>query len=185
MLNDICDDAKGQMQKTVEAFKKQLAAIRTGRANVSILDGVRVDYYGSQSPVNQVANIQVLDAKTLLVKAWDKASLKMIEKAIMESNLGLMPLNDGEVIRIPIPPLTEERRRDFAKQAKVRLEEAKVAMRSVRRDANDMLRNATKEGEISEDEEKRGLKMVQDVTDQFTENVETLFEHKEKEIMTV
>lgn len=185
MVNDIVQDAKSQMEKAIDVCKKHLAAIRTGRAHVSLLDGVRVDYYGSLSPIAQVATVTVLDARTLCVKPWEKAMLKPIEKAILEANLGLVPSNDGDFIRIPMPQLTQERRKEFAKQAKQRAEEAKVAVRNARRDANEMLKSATKDGDIAEDEEKRGLKSVQDLTDHYINDLDTIFAHKEAEIMTV
>lgn len=185
MLDDICSEAKDQMHKSIEVLKKQLASIRTGRASVSLLDGVKVDYYGAISPLNQIAQLATPDARMLSVKPWDKGMLKPIEKAIMEANLGLVPVVDGDLVRIPMPPLTEERRREFVKQAKQKCEDAKVAVRNARRDANEMLKSATKEGAISEDEEKRGLKVIQDLTDHTIVDLDKLVAHKEVEIMTV
>ncbi len=185
MVNDIVSDAKAQMEKAIDVCKKHLAAIRTGRAHVSLLDGVKVDYYGTPTAIAQVASVTVLDARTLMIKPWEKPLLKIIEKAIMEANLGLTPANDGDVIRIPMPQLTQERRKEFAKQAKQKTEDAKVAVRNARRDANDMLKSATKDGEIAEDAEKRGLKMVQDLTDHYIADLDKVYEHKEAEILTV
>lgn len=185
MLDDIQREAKNNMDKAIDALKKQLASIRTGRASTALLDGVRVDYYGSKTPLNQVASITVADPRLLVIKPWERNMLKEIEKAIVEANLGLSPSNDGEVVRVPIPALSEERRKDYVKQAKTRGEEAKVAIRNARRDANEMLKEAMKDGEISEDDEKRGLKAVQDLTDAYVKKVDELLAHKEAEIMEV
>lgn len=185
MFNEICGDAKDQMQKTVEVLKKQLASIRTGRATPSLLDGVKVDFYGTPSAINQVANVGTPDARTLSVKPWDKNMLKPIEKAIQEANLGLTPVVDGDMVRIPVPQLTEERRKEFVKQAKQRCEDAKISARNARRDANELLKEATKDGGVTEDEEKRALKLVQEMTDSTIAELEKLLEHKEAEIMTV
>lgn len=185
MINDITEDAKAQMNRSITALKKQLAQIRTGRANASLLDSVMVDYYGSPTPVAQVASLTVPEARTLMVKPWEKAMLKNIERAILESNLGFTPNNDGEAIRINLPALTEERRKEFVKQAKQKCEDGRVSIRNARRDANEMLKDSKKSNEIGEDEEKRGLKMIQDITDKFIADVDTIGEHKEKEIMTV
>lgn len=185
MIDEINNETVSAMEKAVEALKKQLSAIRAGRANVAMLDGVRVDYYGTPSPLNQVASVTIADARMLIVKPWEKDLLKTIEKAIVEANLGVSPMNDGEIIRLPIPALSEERRKEYAKQAKVRCEDSKVAIRGARRDANDMLKEATKEGEISEDDEARGLKMVQVRTDEFVSRIDELLVKKEKEILEV
>lgn len=185
MLDQINSEAESQMEKAIEALKKHLSHIRAGRANVAMVDGVRVDYYGTPSPLNQVASVTVGDARLLVVKPWEKNLLKDIEKAIIEANIGLQPSNDGEIIRLPIPALSEERRKEYVKQAKTRCEDAKVAVRSARRDANDMLKEASKESEISEDDEKRGLKMIQDKTDDFVKRIDELLEKKENEIMEV
>lgn len=185
MLNDIVASTKSDMEKAIESLKKALATIRTGRAHTSLLDAVRIDYYGSSSPISQVANITVPDPKLLVVKPWDKNMTKVIEKAIQEANLGLNASTDGDIVRVPVPSLTEERRREFVKQAKHRAEDAKIAVRNARRDANEMLKDATKEGSVSEDEEKQGLKQVQDLTDHFIRDIDKLVEHKEAEIMVV
>jgi ribosome recycling factor len=185
MINDISQDMKQNIEKTIDALKKQLASIRTGRAHPSLLEAVRLDYYGTPTPISQVANITVSDARTLLVKPWEKGLQKLIEKAILEANLGVAASTDGDLVRVPVPALTEERRKEFCKQAKSKAEEAKLAIRNSRRDANDLLKSSTKDGDISEDEEKRGLKMVQDATDAAVAHIDDLCSKKEQEIMTV
>lgn len=185
MLEDICGEAKDQMHKAVEALKKHLAAIRTGRASASLLDGVRIDYYGTPSPIAQVATVTIPDPRSLMIKPWDKGMLKPIEKAIQESNLGLTPMIDSDVVRVPIPSLTEERRKEFVKQARQRGEDAKIAARNARRDANEMFKEALKDSGMSEDDEKRGLKITQDLTDHTIAEIDKLLQHKEAEIMTV
>lgn len=185
MINEIVGDMKATIDKTMDALKKQLAAIRTGRAHVSLLDSIKIDYYGTPTALAQVSTITIPDARSLAVKPWEKGLQKTIEKAIMEANLGLTAVTDGDIVRVPVPSLTEERRREFCKQAKTRAEEAKLATRNARRDANEMLKSATKDGEISEDEEKRGLKMVQDATDAAVAAIDDAVSKKEAEIMTV
>lgn len=185
MLDDIQNDANAQMEKAIEALKKQLSTIRTGRASPGLLDAVRVNYYGTMTPLSQVANVTVPDARLLVVKPWEKPLLKDIEKAIVEANLGLTPSNDGEIIRVPIPALSEERRKEYVKQTKQKGEDAKIAVRNARRDANELLKSATKDGDISEDDEKRGLKHVQDLTDAFVKRVDEALTKKEQEIMEV
>lgn len=185
MINDITNDMKANIEKTIDALKKQLASIRTGRAHVSLLDSVKLDYYGTPTPLAQVATLTTSDARTIVVKPWERGLQKQIEKAILEANLGLTASTDGDIIRVPVPTLTEERRKEFCKQAKVRAEEAKLAIRNARRDANEMLKSATKDGDISEDDEKRGLKSVQDATDSSIVHVDELLAKKEEEIMTV
>ncbi|MBL4818237.1 MAG: ribosome recycling factor [Deltaproteobacteria bacterium] len=185
MLDDVCQEAKSQMDKAVATLKKHLASIRTGRASVSILDGIRVDYYGNPSPIGQIASVTVPDSRSLMIKPWDKMMLKVIEKAIQESNLGLTPMVDSDIVRVPVPSLTEERRKEFVKQARQRGEDAKVAVRNARRDANEMLKDALKDKSISEDDEKRGLKTTQDLTDTVIAEIDGLMQHKESEIMVV
>jgi ribosome recycling factor len=185
MIDEISTEAKEQMTKNIEVLKKQLSSIRAGRANVNILDGVMVDYYGSKSPLSQVASLSMQDGGMIMVKPWEKNLLKEIEKSIFEAQLGLTPTNDGDFVRISVPPLSEERRREFAKQAKQRCEDAKIAVRNARRDANEMLKAATKDSEISEDDEKRGLKMVQDLTDDSVKTIDALYAKKEGEILEV
>lgn len=185
MLAEIVRQATDEMNRAVDSLKKGLSTIRTGRAHVSLLDQIRVDYYGSMSPLDQLANVTVPDPRMLMVKPWDKSQLKAIEKAIQEANLGLQPVTDGDFVRVPIPALTEERRKEFVKQARNRAEDAKIAVRNARRDANEMLKAAKTDGEIAEDEEKRGLKQVQDLTDKSIAEIDVIVQHKEAEIMTV
>ena len=185
MINDITNEMKKDIDKTIDAFKKQLASIRTGRAHISLLDAVKIDYYGTPTPLAQVSTLTIADARTLVVKPWERGLQKIIEKAILEANLGLTASVDGDIVRVPVPALTEERRKEFCKQAKARAEEAKLAVRNARRDANEMLKSAAKDGDISEDEEKRGLKSIQDATDGAISLIDELVGKKEEEIMTV
>lgn len=179
------DDLKDSMQKSVEATQRSFNTIRTGRANASILNRVTVEYYGTDTPLNQLANITTPDATTLMIQPYDKGSMGQIEKAIQMSDVGLTPNNDGNVIRLNIPPLTEERRKELVKLASKMAEEGKVAIRNIRRDAIDDVRKQEKNSDISEDES-RGLQDdVQKVTDQFTEKIDGLLAAKEKDIMTV
>ena len=183
LLNDITSDAEEGMKKAVEAFKRDLAKVRTGRATTAMLDGVRVDYYGTPTPVNQVASVTVVDARLITIKPWEKSMIPIIDKAIRASDLGLNPVPDTELVRLPIPPLTAERRRDLVKGVKKMTEESKVAVRAARRDAMDMLKDAEKDKEITEDERKLGEKKVQDLTDRYVATVDELEKAKEKEIM--
>jgi ribosome recycling factor len=173
------------MDKSVESFKLELAKIRTGRAHPSLLDHVNVDYYGSVTPVGRAANVTVEDARTLVVSAWDKAMVSAIERAILESDLGLNPQTAGTVIRIPLPPLTQERRRDLTKVIKSEAEQAKVAVRNIRRDAISDLKDLLKEKEISEDDERKGQEDVQKLTDAHVKKIDELTGGKEQEIMAV
>src|SRR5688572_15762589 len=172
MINDITKDAEDGMTKAVESFKRDLQKIRTGRANTSMLDGIKVDYYGTPTPVNQVATVQVVDARLITVKPWEKNMIPVIDKAIRASDLGLNPVSDSELVRLPIPPLTQERRKELAKLVKKQTEEARVAVRAARRDAMDMVKDAEKEGTISEDERKQGEKRIQDLTDKYVATVD-------------
>jgi ribosome recycling factor len=181
-LKDILDDCEEQMGKAIEALKRDLSRIRTGRANLAVLDGIRVEYYGSMTPLNQVAALTVADARLITVKPWDKALLTAIEKSIVASDIGLTPNNDGEIIRLPVPPLTGERRKDLAKQVGKIAEEAKIKIRNSRRDANELLKDI--EG-MSEDDVKRAKDLVQTKTDGFVKKVDDLTAAKEKEIMEV
>lgn len=183
MIQDISNDAEEGMKKAVEAFKRDLSKIRTGRASTSMLDGVRVDYYGTPTPVNQVATVQVVDARLITVKPWEKNMIPIIDKAIRASDLGLNPVSDSELVRLPIPPLTQERRKELAKVVKKQAEEARVAVRAARRDAMDMVKDAEKEGTISEDEKKQGEKKIQELTDRYVATVDDVAAAKEKEIM--
>jgi len=174
-----------KMNKCIIAFEGELATVRAGRANPSLLDKVMVDYYGAPTPVNQVGEVKAPDPRTIVVSPWDPSLLKQIEKAIMVADLGLQPQNDGKVIRISIPQLTEETRKDLTKQVAKMSEEGKVAIRNVRREANDKLKAAKKAKEITEDEEKSLEKKIQDLTDKFIKQVDTITEKKNKEIMSI
>jgi len=183
MINDITTDTEDGMKKAIDSFKRDLQKIRTGRANAAMLDGIKVDYYGTPTPVNQVATVQVVDARLITVKPWEKAMLPVIDKAIRASDLGINPVSDSELVRLPIPPLTQERRRDLAKTVNKQTEEARVAVRSARRDAMDMVKDAEKEKQITEDERKNGEKKIQDLTDKYIAMLDDLARIKEKEIM--
>jgi ribosome recycling factor len=183
MINDITTDSEDGMKKAVESFKRDLSKIRTGRANTAMLDGIKVDYYGTPTPVNQVATVQVVDARLITVKPWEKAMLPIIDKAIRASDLGINPVADSELVRLPIPPLTQERRRDLAKSVGKQTEEARVAIRAARRDAMDMIKDAEKDKQVTEDERKLGEKKVQDLTDKYIAMVDDIAKAKEKEIM--
>jgi ribosome recycling factor len=183
MVNDILSDLKAGMDGTIDSLKRELARRRTGRANVSILDGIRVEYYGTKSPLNQVASLQVPDPRLITIKPWEKSMVAVIEKAILQSSVGLTPSSDGELIRIPIPPLTEERRKDLVKDVRRVGEDAKVGLRNQRRDANEMIKELEKSKDISEDEMHKGLARVQEATDDYSKKVDALVEAKEKEIL--
>ncbi|MBI2083892.1 MAG: ribosome recycling factor [Deltaproteobacteria bacterium] len=179
------DECKSRMTKAVESLKGDFSKIRAGRATPSLLDGVRVEYYGNKMPMNQVATISVSDSRTLLISPWDKAALSEIEKAILKSDLGLTPINDGKVVRISLPIPTEERRKELVKQAKKTSEEARVSVRNIRREINEAVKAQQKEGKISEDDLRRTETEIQKLTDQFIVQVDQLLSHKEKEIMEV
>ncbi len=180
----ILNDATVRMQKTVDFLEESLANIRAGKASVNVLNGVFVEYYGSQTPVSGVASVTVPDAKTILIQPWDKNMIRPIEKAIIDSNIGLTPSNNGESIRLSMPPLTEERRKELVKQSKAEAENARVSLRNARRDAVEAFKKAVKDG-MPEDEGKDGEAQVQKVVDKFNKLIDTAFEKKEKEIMTV
>jgi len=185
MIDDIQQDAEERMQKSVEALDVALAKIRTGRAHPSILEHLTVEYYGAVTPLIQAGNVSVEDARTLMITLWDASMVKAVEKAIMNSDLGLNPSTAGTVIRVPMPPLTEERRRDFAKIARQEAENARVAVRNIRRDANSDLKSLEKEKEISEDDERRGQDMIQKSTDKFVAMIDEKVKKKEAELMEV
>jgi ribosome recycling factor len=176
-------EASQRMQKTLDTLKKDLARIRTGRASPALLDGLTVDYYGSPMPINQVANISIPDARLIMIQPWEKSMVGPIEKAIQASELGLNPQSDGNLLRLPIPPLSEERRADLFKNCKKTGEESKVAMRNVRRDANEKLKKAEKDKAVTQDESKKGLDEIQKLTDKFIKMVDDVLVAKEKEIM--
>ncbi|MCB9642821.1 MAG: ribosome recycling factor [Myxococcales bacterium] len=183
MINDVINELKTKCKNSIEAFSKDLSRIRTGRATPTLLDGIRVNYYGAPTPLNQVANVAVADARLLTVSPWEKSLLGDIEKAIQASDLGLTPNNDGKIIRVPIPTLTGERRKDLAKQVKKLNEEYKVTIRGHRRDSNDELKLYKDEKTLSEDEYHKGLKRVQDETDAYIKKVDEVASEKEQEIM--
>lgn len=185
MVAELKKTTEQKMQKSIEALKNDLGKVRTGRAHTGILDHVQVDYYGSMMPINQVANVTLIDARTLGVQAWEKPMVAKVEKAIRESDLGLNPSTQGEIIRVPMPALTEERRRDLIKVVRHEGENAKVAIRNLRRDANTHLKDALKKKEVSEDEERRTQDEVQKLTDRFVAEVDKLLADKEKDLMAV
>lgn len=182
---DIKKGAEQKMQRSIEAFKSDLAKIRTGRAHTGLLDHIQVDYYGSPVPISQVANLTLVDARTIGVQPWEKKMVQVVEKAIRESDLGLNPATHGDLIRVPMPALTEERRKELTKIVKNEGETAKVAVRNLRRDANEQLKKLVKDKEISEDDERRGGDDVQKLTDRFVAEIDKLVQTKEAEIMTV
>ncbi|ABE57928.1 MULTISPECIES: ribosome recycling factor [Chromohalobacter] len=185
MINDIKKDADARMKKSVEALNANFHKIRTGRAHPSLLDAVTVEYYGSEMPLNQVASVNVEDARTLAVVPWEKSMVPKVEKAIMTSDLGLNPAAAGNVIRVPLPPLTEETRRNYIKQARGEAENARVAVRNVRRDANGDLKSLLKEKEITEDEERHAIDEIQKLTDKYVTEIDKLLETKEHDLLQV
>ncbi|EGM76094.1 ribosome recycling factor [Rheinheimera sp. A13L] len=185
MINDILKDSKTRMEKSVDALKNQLSKIRTGRAHPSLLDGIQVSYYGANTPLRQVANVSVEDARTLSISVFDKTLVQPVEKAIMQSDLGLNPMSAGTTIRVPLPPLTEERRRDLVKVVRNEAEGARVAVRNIRRDANAELKSLLKDKEIGEDDERKAVDEVQKLTDAFVKKVDEVLADKEKELMEV
>ena len=185
MIEDIQLDAKEGMAKTLEALESSFKRIRTGRANISLLDSIEIDYYGNKTPLNQVSNISIEDAKTLAIVPWEKDNVLLIEKSIQQSDLGLQPITSGETIRVILPDLTEETRRDLIKVAKAEAENSKVSIRNQRRDANGLLKEYLNEKEISEDDLKRGEVLIQEVTDQYVESVDNLLKEKEKDLLEI
>lgn len=185
MIDEVVQELEDGIEKSMDSLRRDLAKVRTGRAHPSILDRVRVDYYGVQTPIGQMANIGVPDASLLTVKPWEKGQVKAIDKAIRDSDLGLNPQVDGDLIRIPIPPLTEERRKEMVKLTKRNAEDAKIAIRKHRRDAMDMLAELAKEGEVSEDDAERGKKKVEDVVAEAVKKVDKIVAERESQIMEV
>ncbi|NLA58958.1 MAG: ribosome recycling factor [Firmicutes bacterium] len=185
MTKEVLQDCERKMQGVIEATKQAFAAVRTGRANPALLDRIQVDYYGTMTPLNQLATISAPEARLLLIQPWDKNSIKDIEKALLKSDLGLTPSSDGSVIRLVIPPLTEERRKELVKLVRKEAEEKRVAVRNIRREANESLRDLEKEGAISEDERHRSEEDVQELTDKYIDIINQLLEAKENEIMEV
>ncbi|TFG61254.1 MAG: ribosome recycling factor [Spirochaetales bacterium] len=184
-MEKIKSDTRDRMKKSIGSLHDDFNTIRTGRASASLFDKIRVDYYGEPTPLNQVATVSIPEARLVVIQPWDKAALPEIEKAIQKSELSLNPSNDGKVIRISIPPLTEERRKEFVKVAKNMAEQCRVAIRNVRRDANEDLKKKQKESSITEDDFKKGTDEIQKMTDEFIKEINDLLEAKEKEIMEV
>ena len=185
MINDVIKDVQHRMHGAIEALQREFKTLRTGRANAAMLDSISVDYYGTPTPIAQVANIKVPEASLIIAEPWDKSMVNAIEKAIRTSDLGLNPATDGKVVRIPIPQLTEERRKDLVKRAHHIAEESRTAIRQVRRDGNDKLKKMLKGHEISEDDEKRALDEIQKMTDKHIDEVAAVLKHKEQDIMAV
>ncbi|HZU10115.1 MAG TPA: ribosome recycling factor [Pseudacidobacterium sp.] len=184
-LKEVHQQLKARMDKAVKDFQAHLASTRTGRANVAMLDQVKVDYYGTPTPINQVGQLNTPDANTITIQPWDVSILGEIEKALRASDLGFNPQNDGKIIRVPVPPMTEERRREVVKHVSRVLEDHKTAVRNIRRDGNEMIRKAAKEKKISEDEEKRSLEEIQKLTDEEIKRMDEMAKKKEAEIMQV
>lgn len=185
MVQKIMKDAETRMQKSIEAFKQEISKLRTGRAHPSLLEHIRVDYYGNETPLHQVANVTIGDARTLVITPWEKKMVQVIEKAIMTSDLGLNPATSGEIIRVPLPALTEERRKDLIKIVRTEAETARVSIRNVRRDANNALKESLKKKEIAEDEERRSSDSVQKLTDKYIAEIDKLVASKEADLMSI
>jgi len=183
MITEVMSDAKNRMNVAIEAFKKELLSIRTGRASASMLDDIMVEMYGSNLPINQLATVSTPDPRLIVIQPWDKSSLSAIEKAVQAANIGITPSNDGKVIRLPIPSLTEERRKQLAKDAHKRAEESRISVRNVRRDAKTLIEDLEKESEISKDDAHRATEELQKLTDSFISKIDGLTAAKEKEIM--
>jgi len=183
MLNSTYSETSERMGKSIDALENELKRVRTGRASLNILDGIRVDYYGTQTPLNQMASLSVPESRLIVIQSWDATVVKDIEKAILASDLGLTPSSDGKLIRLAIPPLTEERRKELVKVIGKMCEDYKVAIRNIRRDSNEFLKMAKKEGDISEDDLFKGQDKVQEITDEFVKLIDEIFKEKEKEIL--
>ncbi|MBC3764890.1 ribosome recycling factor [Neptunicella marina] len=185
MIEDLQKDASSRMDKSISALKSQLAKVRTGRAHPSLLDSISVNYYGADTPLNQLANVVAEDARTLALTVFDKSASAAVEKAIMQSDLGLNPMSAGAVIRIPLPPLTEERRKDLIKVVRGEAEQARVAIRNIRRDANSDVKELLKEKEIGEDDARKAEDNIQSITDDFVKTIDQMLAAKEKELMEI
>ena len=185
MLDDVYADAQDRMHKALDNLEQEYRRLRTGRASVSLVDGIRVEYYGTPTPLSQLATLTVPEPRTIMIQPWDQSVIGEVEKAILKSELGLTPNNDGKLIRIGIPPLTQERRKELVKVIKKKAEEAKVAMRNIRRDANEMLKDLRKEKTISEDEQFKGQDETQKITDEFIKKVDAVYAAKEKESLEI
>ncbi len=185
VINDIIQDADDRMQKSLDSLKHDLAKIRTGRAHPDLLASVSIDYYGTDTPINQVANISVLDARTLSVSPWEKNLVNAVDKAIINAGLGLNPVNLGDTLRVPLPPLTEETRKEMAKMVKSETEKGRVAIRNIRRDANSMFKDLLKDKEISEDEQRKAEEKIQNITNKAISIADKLADEKEKDLMSI
>ena len=183
MIEDIYHETQERMEKSIVALKNELKRIRTGRASLSLLDGIRADYYGTPTPLNQMATLAVPESRLITIQPWDTTVIKEIEKAILKSDLGLTPSNDGKMIRIAIPPLTEERRKELVKVVHKMCEDSKVAIRNIRRDSNELIKSLKKDGDVSEDDAFKGQENVQEITDGFTKRIDDVYKEKEKEIL--
>jgi len=185
MIKEVLHETKDRMEKTIKALEKDMKRVRTGRASMTMLDSVKVDYYGTLTPINQMASIAIPESRLITVQPWDASAIKEIEKGILKANLGLTPSSDGKIVRISVPPLTEERRKEIAKKTRQTCEEFKLAIRNIRRDSNENLRSLQKDGDISEDDSFKGQKQIQELTDTFVDSVDTIYQEKEKEILEV
>ena len=183
MIESIYQEARDRMAKSIDALNNELKRVRTGRASISLLDGIRVDYYGTSTPLNQVASLSVPESRLITVQPWDATAIKEIEKAVLKSDLGLAPANDGKIIRIAIPPLTQERRKELVKVVNKTCEEYKVAVRNVRRDCNELIKGLKKDGDVAEDEAFKAQEQVQKITDEHIRKIDDIYKRKEKEIL--
>ena len=183
MIEETYQETRDRMGKTITALENELKRIRTGRASASLLDGIKLDYYGSPTPLNQTATVAVPESRLITIQPWDATIIKVIEKAILKSDLGLTPSNDGKLIRIAIPPLSEERRKELVKQVSKSCEEHKVAVRNIRRDANELIKGFKKDGDVSEDDAFKAQDKIQKITDDFIEKIDGVYKEKEKEIL--
>ncbi len=183
MIESIYQEARDKMAKSIDALNNELKRVRTGRASLSLLDGIRVDYYGTPTPLNQVASLSVPESRLITVQPWDASAIKEIEKAVLKSDLGLTPANDGKIIRIAIPPLTQERRKELVKVVNKTCEEYKVAVRNVRRDCNELIKGLKKDGDVAEDEAFKAQEQVQKITDEHIRKIDDIYKRKEKEIL--
>ncbi|OEU79456.1 MAG: ribosome recycling factor [Desulfobacterales bacterium S5133MH4] len=183
MIDSACDDARQRMGKSIDALKNEFKKVRTGRASLALFEGIRVNYYGTQTPLNQLASLSIPESRLVIIQPWDQTVIGEIEKEILKSELGLTPMNDGKLIRIAIPPLTEERRKELVKIVRKMAEEHKVSIRNIRRDVNDFLKSMKKDGEISEDDSHKGQDKIQKITNEFIQQTDQVCQEKEKEIL--
>lgn len=183
MIDSACDDARQRMGKSIDALKNEFKKVRTGRASLALFEGIRVNYYGTQTPLNQLASLSIPESRLVIIQPWDQTVIGEIEKEILKSELGLTPMNDGKLIRIAIPPLTEERRKELVKIVRKMAEEHKVSIRNIRRDVNDFLKSMKKDGEISEDDSHKAQDKIQKITNEFIQQTDQVCQEKEKEIL--